>query len=224
MQSSRVGDYTIYYDNPEEFRIIKREVFTNHIYYIELEKEDPAIIDLGAYIGDTVLYFKKLYPKSTITAVEPLPENIKLLKKNMEENQLENVRIVEAAVSNSQSEIDFYMDSNENGWYTLAGIKDGGWGKQQKSRKITVACVTLDDLIESEVDLLKIDVEGAEEQVLSSSRKLRQVKNIILEYHPVNGNSEEEVVKILKNSGFVIEIQDDPEGWGDGLKLIRASR
>lgn len=224
MQSSRVGDYTIYYENTEEFRIIKREVFTNHTYYIELENEKPKIIDLGAYIGDTVLYFKKLCPQALITAVEPLPQNIELLRKNVLENQLSRVEIIEAAVGNRRGLIDFYLDENKNGWYTLAGIMKGGWGSQQQSKKIQVKSIRLDDLIKSKIDLLKMDVEGAEEAVLVACKKLHLVRNIILEYHPVKGNSEENILKLLQNNLFKIEVQDDPGGWGDGLKLIRAVR
>lgn len=224
MQSSRIGKFTIWYNNGEEWRIVKKEVFTDHVYYVELESDKPTIIDLGAYIGDTVIYFKTLYPKSKIIAVEPLAENLQLLRKNIEENQIEDVEVVEAAVGARSREIEIYADKNENAWTSMAGIHEGGWGGQQVSKKLKVKSFTLDELIRGEVDLVKMDIEGAEVAVVRASKKLENVRNLIIEYHPVGGKRETELVRYLESRGFMVEVRDDPEGWGEGLKIIRASR
>lgn len=224
MQSSRIGNHTIWYNNREEWRIVKKEVFTDHVYYIEIEKENPKIIDLGAYIGDTVIYFKKLYPRARIVAVEPLPENLKLLRKNIAENQLMDVEIVEGAVTARGGEVDIFSDINPNGWTSMAGVHKGGWGGQQKSKSMKAKSIKLDDLLDEQVDLVKMDIEGAEGAVLAKSKKLDKVRNFIIEYHPVRGNKEIELVKQLENREFEVEVRDDPEGWGEGLKIIRASR
>lgn len=224
MQSSRIGQYTIWYENAEEWRIVRKEVFTDHVYYIELESEEPRIIDLGAYIGDTTMYFKKLYPKAKIMTVEPLPENLVLLHKNIAENQMEEVEIVEAMVGDREGEQEIFKDKNDNGWYSLAGIRRGGWGSQQESEGVRVTIITLDSLIRGKVDLIKIDIEGSEEKVIKASKKLHLVDNMIIEYHPLEGRREKELVNYLRDKGFEVEVRDDPEGWGQGLKIIRASR
>ena len=224
MQSSRIGDFIVWYNNAEEWRIVKKEVFTDHVYYAELEKEDPTIIDLGAYIGDTVIYFKKLYPKARIVAVEPLPENLELLRKNVEENQLEEVEIVEGVVAGREGEMEIFTDENENGWTSMTGIHNGGWGGQQKSKKLKVKSFILDNLIDKKIDLIKMDVEGMEDQIVRSCRKINMINRLIIEYHPVGRRDEGQLVKYLENNGFEVEVRDDPEGWGEGLKIIRASR
>ena len=81
MQSTRLGKYEIWYENSDEFYELKKEIFSENCYYIELEKEDPYIIDLGAHIGMSVVYFKMLFPKAKILAFEPVPYNFEILKK-----------------------------------------------------------------------------------------------------------------------------------------------
>ena len=102
MQSSKVGKFKVWYDSPEEFYELKKEIFSENCYYIGDLPSDFAqgksmkIIDLGAHIGMTTLYFKRLFPQARLTAYEPIPANFVLLKKNVEENQLGNVKLVEA--------------------------------------------------------------------------------------------------------------------------------
>lgn len=225
MQSARVGEYTIYFENAEEFRILKREIFTEHCYYTELETDKPKILDLGGNIGLSTLYFKKLYPGAEITVVEPFPANVRLLRKNVEENQLLGVTIVEAAVMPAAGKVELYADKNESGWYSMAGVVRGGWGGQQESKRFTARAVTLESLVGDDVDLLKMDIEGAEEAVLRTSEgALKRVRKLVMEWHSVRGREVGGVVRLLEKSGFEVEIQDIPGKEGEGLKIVRANR
>ena len=99
MKSSRLNNYTIYYNHSEEYHLLKREIFTQDLYHFETVQPAPFIIDAGAHIGLSTLYFKMLYPSSRIIAIEPHPENFKILEKNIYENQIEGVTLVQAALS-----------------------------------------------------------------------------------------------------------------------------
>src|SRR5690349_947133 len=105
MQSTRIGKNTVWYENSEEFNELKKELYTEHRYYLELDKEDPVILDMGAHIGLATLYFKQIYPEATITAFEPHPGNFAILQKNVLENQLKNVALVQAAVAPKDGQI-----------------------------------------------------------------------------------------------------------------------
>ncbi len=207
MQSSRIGDFTIYYENAEEFRVLKREVFSRNDYYIELDAERPLIVDAGANIGDTALYFKRLYPQAKIIAVEPFPRNVALLRRNIVENQLSDVCVVEAALAAKRGGITLYADTSGYDWFTTVSVHEQGWDKQQKTAAITLPAVTLSDLVPSgNIDLLKLDIEGAETQVLPAIQKeLPRIRNIIFEYHPVSGRSPEALVRMLERAGYEVE-------------------
>lgn len=61
MQRSKVGKFDIWYENSDEFYELKKEIFGENSYYLELEKDDPVIVDAGANIRMTVLYYKMLF-------------------------------------------------------------------------------------------------------------------------------------------------------------------
>jgi len=188
MESSKVRDFTVHYENRREFRLLKREIFGQHSYYMELEEERPYIIDAGAHIGLASLYFKLLYPQAEVVAIEPNPVSVKMLRMNLEENRIEGVRVVEAALAKEEGEADFYMDSSEDRWYSTAGFMAGAWNKRQISKVIRVKTMVLADLVTKPVDVLKLDVEGAEMEVLESlGKKVSLIRRMFIEHHPVEG-------------------------------------
>jgi len=208
MQSSRVGKYTIWYENAEEFRILKREVFGRNDYFVELENEKPVIVDAGAYIGDTTLYFKQIYPEAKIIALEPFPKSFELLKKNVEENQLEGVELIQVALSPKSGEVTLHVDVSGYDWYTTVSYLQNGWDKRQKTEAVKVRGVTLGEVVEGEIDLLKMDIEGMEMPVLKSLvPELRRIKNIIMEVHPVGGKLPKELFRILIAAGYKLELR-----------------
>ena len=56
METARLGNFTVSFPNSTEFHELKREIFSQHIYYLDEDLEKPYIIDVGAHIGLTVLY------------------------------------------------------------------------------------------------------------------------------------------------------------------------
>ena len=202
MKSARLRKFQVWYENSKEYHSLKREIFGGDIYYVEFNKKDPVILDVGAHIGLSTLYFKMLYPKSKIIAIEPHPKSIKILRQNIELNRLENVEVVEAAVGAESGERSLFVDVDEE-WMSSSSFIEGSWDNTQENKEIKVDVVALREYITSKVDLIKIDVEGAEEEViLSLGNKLNKVGKILFEYHPKKKETPEKIIEELEKYGF----------------------
>lgn len=160
------------------------EIFADEVYKFDSKTVSPKIIDCGSNIGLSILYFKSLYPQAKIIGFEPGLETYDLLRKNVEENNLRDVVVHNKALSDKEGFIPFYV-SKENpahGGWSIGGEANDYYKKSETQ----IPCARLSAYIDSEVDLLKIDIEGAEDLVvkdLAENGKLKFVKQIILEYH-----------------------------------------
>lgn len=172
------------------------EIITQQIYRFTAGNDRPRIIDCGANIGLSVLYFSKLYPNAQITAFEPDADNFAILQKNAQSYKL-NVDLQQKAIWVHNDTITF-----EN---------KGGQGSKIGTDGITVPCARLADLLAMPVDFLKIDIEGAEYAVIKDCADvLHRAKNIFLEYHG-NINQSRELTKmldILHKAGFDYYIKE----------------
>jgi len=223
MQSTKIGKYEIWYENSDEFYELKKEIFGENCYYIELEKEDPYIIDLGAHIGMTVVYFKSLFPQARILAFEPIPDNFKILQKNVEENQLSQVELVQAVVAPKSGILRIQEPIGEGAWKSGAGIIPRGWKGIQTNREIKVEAVGIEELLLEKIDLLKMDIEGMEYEIVRNmGPKIRNIANMIIEVHPRKDHRIEEIQRTLVQNGFRVEINQDKSSLGKGLTTITA--
>jgi FkbM family methyltransferase len=203
---SKISKYIVNYFNEEEFHSLKREIFTKDSYYFESDNPEPLIIDIGAYIGISVLYFKHIYPNSRIIAFEPNPTAVEKLNENMFQNGIENVGVHSTAILDVEGSRDMYIDDTGMDRFSVASFDKDGWNKEVVSSKLRVKTEKLDKYIQESVDLLKIDAEGSEQKILKSIKGyFDNIKNIILEYHPTNNQNIDTILNILK-SHYSIEI------------------
>jgi FkbM family methyltransferase len=157
------GDLTILY-----------EIFAEGAYCLPAERLPPdsvsVVVDCGAHIGLTALYFANRYPHARVIAVEPNPANFQLLERNTRADP--RIVPVHACISN-RSGTD-YISTEGPSW----GHSTGGAG-------VAVEAITLDDIRErfniDGIDLLKLDVEGAERAVLAAG--IGKVRAIAAELH-----------------------------------------
>jgi FkbM family methyltransferase len=177
------------------------EIFVNEIYKFNAPKINPKIIDCGSNIGLSILYFKALYPQSEIIGFEPGPETFDLLRKNIEDNNLKNVVIHNNALADKNGDVTFYVckeNSAHGGWSV-------GNGENMDFQKVAqpIPCVKLSEYVNEPIDFLKIDIEGAENQViddLAKNKKLTFIKLIILEYHHhMIDSMQDDLSNLLKN-------------------------
>ncbi|NLY03161.1 MAG: FkbM family methyltransferase [Rhodopirellula sp.] len=138
-------------------------------------------VDVGAFIGRyTLAYARAVGPSGRVVAAEPLPANHRLLTRNVELNRYANVTCVPYALGSETRDVQLMYDAETSTASTVG----------QLPRAVVVPQVTLDDLFETlgirNVDLLKIDVEGAELDVLAGSARTLAASpavEIIVEIH-----------------------------------------
>lgn len=208
MESTKLGKYTLLYPNKKEYHILKREIWNQEIYSFDTNRNCPNIIDIGSHIGISILYFKDIYPNSKILGFEPNPISFEILKENIFNNGLDDVSIINKAVSSNNSSKDLYIDNSNNNWESNSSLLKNSWNGLENTKKIRIQCTRLDRYTNSidRIDMLKIDTEGNEFDILNSHKSiLNKTENISVEYHPFKGNKIEKILSLLKPI-FNIEI------------------
>jgi FkbM family methyltransferase len=180
----RFSTYALSGTNKTELKNLIHDIFVTQIYKIDLGTTAPVIIDGGAHLGTAALYFKSRYKNATITCVEPHPETAKLLAHNLHQNRLDNISTITAALAKEVGERPFYFDETPDRWYSTAGFIAKSWNHTQHSQKSVVPTIPLASLITGPINLLKLDIEGAEEEVIAAARqKLPLIRHAIIECH-----------------------------------------
>jgi FkbM family methyltransferase len=150
--------------------------------YGELPPIEPTtVLDLGSHIGTSVLVWRERFPQARIIAVEPDPVTFGRLRRNV--GSWPGVELHNAAVAEQDGPVRFL--SARQGWISSLSR---GWGKP-----VIVSGRTFRSLVRAvgEVDLLKVDIEGAEHYILDDWA-LQGVKAIVGEYHNTGGREERE--------------------------------
>lgn len=200
-------------------QIFINEEYSRVIQLISLYKlEINNILDLGANIGLSSLYFRKHLPNSMIICVEPDVDNFKILKSNTENNSPNNIEIMNVGI-----------------WYTNMQLAISRNFRDKKSWSITldppgnksnldslVQGMTVDQVLNQnrldKIDFIKIDIEGAESYIfneqLSNLNFLNNIKIIAIELHEevVNARDFESILesydfKIYKSGELTIGIK-----------------
>lgn len=193
----------IYYKRNEELIHCLREIFFDGIYTFESQKENPLIIDCGAHIGMSVLNFKQQYPNSTILAFEPDLTNFEILQNNVSKWNFSNVQIFQNPVWNKNEEIFFEASGAMGGKITSNSAKE--------KVNLKFKAIRLAELLDKEIDFLKIDIEGAEYEVITDCKdNLKFVKNLFVEYHSTFEEQHKlvEIVSIINDAGFKFYIKE----------------
>lgn len=187
----------------KQFLSLFEEIYIGQPYQFDSAKPNPVILDCGANIGVATLFFKKLYPGARILSFEPDPNSYAVLQKNIAENHLTDCAAFNVALSNREGSLDFYYDPSDPG--NLCMSLDQA---RMDKASIKVPAKKLSDYITGEVDYAKIDVEGAEHDVLSdliAANKLTQIKQLFIEYHHhIRGGENRlgEFLSLLERHGF----------------------
>lgn len=187
--------YKIIFKDPKAFLYSVKELFVEEIYKFKAQDDTPYIIDCGSYIGTSILFFKTQYPNAKILAFEPDNSNFELLNNNIKNWDLKDIEIQNAAIWIDNLGVNFIADGN------MASKIDESNNTAHNENKKTKS-VRLKDLLTEKIDFLKIDIEGAEYEVLvDCESKLSFVENLFIEYH---GNYNE-MYKLNKIFNILIE-------------------
>jgi len=163
----------IEYVDPLTLGIQYREIFVDRLYDFSAETKDPFIIDCGGNIGLSVVRFKIQYPESRVLTYEADPNIYRVLVRNLATLGYSDVQVECAAVWIANGLAQFSVEGGEGGRLSPEG-------------QLAVKTTRLADRIAGKVDLLKLDIEGAEWAVLEdlcSTGSLRHVRKLIVEFH-----------------------------------------
>jgi FkbM family methyltransferase len=177
-----------------------RQIFDDKIYGFVAETEQPYILDCGANIGLSVIYFKQLYPRSVIVAFEADKAIYETLRRNVRSLGYENVEVIHRAVWNSETELDFTSDGGDGGRLSTP---------EDKPSQV-VKTIRLRDYLDRKIDFLKLDIEGAETAVLEDcADRLSNVQCLFVEYHSFEGQPQmfHVLTDVLANAGFRLHVQ-----------------
>lgn len=192
--------------------IIKETCLDRQYEHASVEIKDGwVVVDIGAGLGDFAICVASKHPYSTVYAYEPFPESFTMLEKNLDLNQVQNVKAFPYAVSGQVGFIDLHIVSKEAVQQSTAFKLD----RSQSS--IRVQSTTLDHILDEihsgRCDYLKMDCEGAEYNILfsASDSALQRIKYICLEYHDgVTEFSHQDLVQFLERKGFQVRLTPNP--------------
>jgi FkbM family methyltransferase len=189
------GEYKLEVPDIMSFLWQYKEIFADEFYFFKTANPKPVIFDCGTNIGMSILYFKEIYPDARILAFEAEPSIVSLLEFNLEANNITGIELVPKAVWKDSEGIWFGSESADSS------------SIYSKSAKKKIPSVRLRDYLEkeNEIDFLKMDIEGAETEVLDDCRNsLSNVKNLFVEFHSYIGNPQglADVIRIFEENGF----------------------
>lgn len=150
--------------------------------YGHLKISNPKfIIDAGANIGTSALFFAKKYPQAKIIAIEPEEKNFEILKKNIE--GFNNVIPIKAAIWGSSEKREIQNRFTGHWGFTVSETEN-----KKEATGQTIDCIPVDALMEKynfeKIDLFKMDIEGGEKNVLENSASwINKVDVMTVELH-----------------------------------------
>jgi FkbM family methyltransferase len=143
-----------------------------------------TILDIGAHIGIVSIYLAKRHPDARILAFEAVPRVFDLLVANVKRNKVRNVVPFNVAVTGDGRDLDLVSHPQSN---TGGGSAYAADHALPGHDRVTVPSVTLDQILDrhdiGHCPLLKIDIEGAEYEVLYEAKRLAVIANIRGEFH-----------------------------------------
>ena len=223
-------DYEFYCRiNKDDFKIMT--IHEDDIITRFTPKEGDIVIDIGAHIGlYTIISSKRVGANGKVVAIEADPENFEMLTSNIKLNQLTNVIPLNYAVYSKETKLKLYLPSGESGFTKYNTIMPNWINTQEKF--VEVNANTLDYLLQlnkirqEEVNWIKIDVEGAEFEVLKGATNvLSKSKDvaILMELHgppPIYRPKVEELVNLYN---FKIEFEKSYEENGSMHIIMQKS-
>jgi FkbM family methyltransferase len=193
-------DWSLKIPDSASFLSTYHEIFVQRIYAFESKSEVPKILDLGANIGLSVLFFKLLYPHAQITAFEADPNIFRYLEENIVGNGYKDVTLINEAAWNSNTTLTFEDE----------GADGGKIASKQDTNGTQVKAIDMGEYLKNNpVDFLKIDIEGAEDLVLNACQSsLTELSWIFVEYHSKANKKQslDQILAILSRHGFRVHL------------------
>jgi FkbM family methyltransferase len=203
--SIRMMEYDLQYADLMSLCPQWQDIFVDGALEFRPASATPRILDCGANVGLASLFLKRRHPGARITAYEADPELFYMLKTNLAANGAGDIEVVHAALWTRTGRVKFQADGSDSGAIEgLAGTNGG--------RTLGVPGMRLRDILAAEsIDLLKLDIEGAEEAVLADCAPvLDRVRAMVLDVHEFDPNHRQapRVLDRLTSCGFTYAVDE----------------
>lgn len=156
---------------------IFEQIFINDEYKISCDFNPKTIVDLGANVGYASLYFTMKFPEANIVALEPEINNFNTAKQNL--NNYSNITLLQGAVWHNNDPL-YLIDE---------GLGEAGFMVNENKNAKPIKAFTIKDIMQmlnsQHIDILKIDIEGAEKEIFENNYEswLPYTKIILVETH-----------------------------------------
>ena len=189
------------------FGFIPRETTREEAFLAALDFRGKTVFDIGGYEGIYTLFFARAVgARGHVVTFEPNPVNYALIRQNVELNDFRNFTLKSIALADRKGSADLLFPIREPARGTLRADYQADLASRFQSRKVTVDVDTLDNQLTDlpAPDFIKIDVEGAELEVLRGMQKL------IREYRPAlfievhTGVDVRRLVKLLADANYEV--------------------
>lgn len=183
------------------------QVYNPHKFTIEPE---DIVVDIGANIGVFTL-FAACKTRNKIYAYEPFPENFEILNRNIQANSITNVVTEKAAVTDHIGSAKLLINESSDGHRLINRSIERELQKYIQVPTVTLQSIMDDNHLEH-IDFLKIDCEGSEWAILTSTPKeyLKRIRKIAMEFHDnVPLHKHDTIQQLLADIGFVVTLNWD---------------
>jgi FkbM family methyltransferase len=176
------------------------EVFDHRYYDFDLPFTPRTILDLGANAGFVTLYFARKYPSAELACVEPMPDNVSLLRENLRLNSVD-AKVFDAAVGVEDGQLSMLVAPLDYGHK----VAEMDFGPAYEGQTIEVEAVSAFTLMRrlgwDRISLLKVDIEGYEGILLKRNCDwLHNVDALCIECH--EGYGEADLISLAQTYGF----------------------
>ena len=186
--------------------------------------DGDVVLDLGAHIGAFAVRAAELAHNGMVYAYEASSKNYALLTENRQLNSLDNLYIENCAVSNRSGEMPLYTPADNS---ILASLLQDTSGFKEMVRSTTFDDIIAVHAIE-QVDFLKVDVEGAEFDILFAcpAETLTKIRRMVIEFHDFEGGkwTHLDLVNFLESHGFKVVLEKaifpQPRWFGTGISRL----
>jgi FkbM family methyltransferase len=184
----------------------EHEIFFDRAYAFKTTRRQPVIIDCGANIGLASIWFATAFPECRVWAYEADPDICKILESNIRDLGFsDRVSVHNKAIWCDAKGVEFEQEGGFSGQVT-------GHSHELVKKRTLVPSATLGDILSGmeHVDLLKIDIEGAEHQALTSDIDLSNVERVFLEYHSHQCDPQklDQILHFFSSKGFRYHIKE----------------